>query len=142
MTSDPSNAPPCALVVDDDSMIRMDAVDILEEAGFTTFEAASGDKALIVLEQHHAGVTLLFTDVQMPGAHDGFALARKVAEAYPHISIVVASGQTKPGPDDMPDGARFIGKPFSAKIVHRHLHEVLPDEQKPDPLRKNILLER
>lgn len=136
MTPDPSNASPCALVVDDDGMIRMDAVDILEDAGFTTFEAASGDKALLVLEKHHACMTLLFTDVQMPGAHDGFALARKVASAYPHISIVVASGLTKPGPNDMPDGAHFIAKPFSAKIVHRHLHEVLPDEQKPDPLRK------
>ncbi|MGU3422944.1 response regulator [Methylobacterium sp. D54C] len=78
MTPFPSNAPPYALVVDDDSMIRMDAVDILEEAGFTTFEAASGDKALIVLEQHHACVTLLFTDVQMPGEHDGFALSSDI----------------------------------------------------------------
>nr|WP_244625722.1 response regulator [Methylobacterium mesophilicum] len=117
-------------------MVRMAAVDILEEAGFTTFEAASGDKALLVLEEHHACLTLLFTDVQMPGVHDGFALARKVASTYPHISIVVASGQIKPGPNDLPDGAHFIGKPFSARIVHHHLHEVMPDEQKPDPLRR------
>jgi len=136
MTDVPSNASPCALVVDDDGMIRMDAVDILEEAGFTTFEAASGDKALILLEAHHACLSLLFTDVQMPGEHDGFALARKVSVAYPHISIVVASGRIEPGPADMPVGACFIGKPFSAQIVHRHLHEVLPDEQKPDPLRR------
>jgi CheY-like chemotaxis protein len=127
---------PCALVVDDDGLIRMDAVDILEQAGFTTFEAQTGDKALVVLEEHHACITLLFTDVQMPGDHDGFALARKVADAYPHISIVVASGLVTPGPDDLPEGARFIGKPFSARIVHHHLHEVLPDEQKPEPLRK------
>lgn len=136
MTDAPSNASPCALVVDDDMLIRMDAVDILEEAGFMTFEAPTGDQALQVLEDQHACVTLLFTDVQMPGAHDGFALARKVANAYPHISIVVASGHIKPGPGDLPDGARFIAKPFSAEIVHHHLHEVLPDDQKPDPLRK------
>lgn len=136
MTQTSSTASPCALVVDDDGMVRMAAVDILEEAGFTTFEAESGDKALLVLEEHHACMTLLFTDVQMPGLHDGFALARKVANAYPHISIVVASGQTKPGPNDLPDGAHFIAKPFSVDIVHHHLHEVLPDDQKPDPLRK------
>lgn len=132
----PSDDRPCALVVDDDALIRMDAVDILEQAGFTTFEAASGDKALVVLEEHHACVMLLFTDVQMPGQHDGFALARKVAEAYPHIAIVVASGLITPGPNDLPEGARFIAKPFSAQIVHHHLHEVLPDEHKPDPLRR------
>ncbi len=97
MTQTSSTTSPCALVVDDDGMVRMAAVDILEEAGFTTFEAESGDRALLVLEEHHACVTLLFTDVQMPGLHDGFALARKVANAYPHISIVVASG--RPGPD-------------------------------------------
>jgi len=136
MTHASSNASPCALVVDDDGMVRMAAVDILEDAGFTTFEAASGDKALLVLEEHHACVTLLFTDVQMPGVHDGFALARKVARTYPQISIVVASGQAKPGPNDLPDGARFIGKPFSVDIVHHHLREVLPDEQKPPSLRK------
>jgi hypothetical protein len=72
----------------------------------------------------------------MPDHHDGFALARKVAEAHLHISIVVASGLVEPGPNDMPEGARFIAKPFSARIVHHHLHEVLPDEQKPEPLRK------
>ncbi|MEL6059508.1 response regulator [Methylobacterium sp. DCY52] len=136
MTHASSNASTCALVVDDDEMVRMAAIDILEEAGFTTFEAASGDMALLVLEEHHACLTLLFTDVQMPGLHDGFALARKVARTYPHISIVVASGQIKPQPNDLPDGAHFIGKPFSARIVHHHLHEVLPDEQKPDLLRK------
>ncbi len=140
MTDAPSNDPPCALVVDDDSMIRMAAVDILEDAGFTTFEAASGDHALVVLEDSHACITLLFTDVQMPGAHDGFALARKVAQAYSHISIVVASGLAKPGPGDLPDGARFIAKPFSAEIVHHHLHEVLPDDQKPEPLRRQHVL--
>lgn len=134
MNDAPSNTPSCALVVDDDSLIRMDAVDILGDAGFTTFEAASGDQALVVLEDNHACITLLFTDVQMPGSHDGFALARKVAKAYPHISIVVASGLASPGPDDLPEGAHFIAKPFSAEIVHHHLHEVLPDDRKPEPL--------
>ncbi|MDE4909232.1 response regulator [Methylobacterium sp. 092160098-2] len=135
MTHASSNAAPCALVVDDDGMVRMAAIDILEDAGFATFAAASGDTALLVLEEHHACIVLLFTDVQMPGVHDGFALARKVASAYPHVSIVVASGQAKPGPNDLPDGARFIGKPFSVDIVNHHLREVLPDEQKPEPLR-------
>lgn len=114
----------------------MDAVDILEDAGFQTLEAATGDKALELLEQHHQQVVLLFTDVQMPGTHNGFALARKAAEIYPHVSIVVASGQVEPGPDDLPEGARFIGKPFSAKIVHGHLKEVLPDPMKPAPLKR------
>ncbi len=71
----------------------------------------------------------------MPGKLDGFALARSVAASWPHISIVVASGHVKPEPGMMPDKARFIGKPFSASMVHAHLQEILPDAKKPEPLR-------
>lgn len=126
---------PYALVVDDDGLIRMDAMDILAEAGFCTFEASDGDKAMTLLSREHAMIVLLFTDVQMPGSRDGFAVARETASRWPHIAIVVASGQVQPGPGDMPEGARFIGKPFTADMVHDHLREILPDGQKPEPLR-------
>lgn len=126
---------PYALVVDDDGFIRMDAMDILAEAGFRTFEASDGDKAVALLSREHALIVLLFTDVQMPGSRDGFAVARETASRWPHIAIVVASGQVQPGPGDMPEGARFIGKPFTADMVHDHLREILPDGQKPEPLR-------
>ncbi|XYD11844.1 response regulator (plasmid) [Methylobacterium sp. NMS12] len=131
--SDPSA--PYALVVDDDGLIRMDAMDMLQDAGFRTFEASDGDEAMKLLAQRHAVIVLLFTDVQMPGSRNGFAVARETAQRWPHIAIVVASGQVQPGPGDMPEGARFIGKPFTADMVHDHLREILPDGQKPKPLR-------
>ncbi len=135
MTDSPAPSTPYALVVDDDGLIRMDAMDMLEDAGFRTFEASDGDTAIALLAQNHALIVLLFTDVQMPGSRDGFAVARETARQWPHIAIVVASGQVQPGPDDMPHGARFIGKPFTADMVHDHLKEILPDGQKPEPLR-------
>ncbi|MBE7201715.1 MAG: response regulator [Parafilimonas terrae] len=135
MTDSPAPSTPYALVVYDDGLIRMDAMDMLEDAGFRTFEASDGDTAIALLAQNHALIVLLFTDVQMPGSRDGFAVARETARQWPHIAIVVASGQVQPGPDDMPDGARFIGKPFTADMVHDHLKEILPDGQKPEPLR-------
>jgi DNA-binding NtrC family response regulator len=131
----PSQAP-YALVVDDDGLIRMDAMDILADAGFRTFEASDGDRAMTLLGLEHAAIVLLFTDVQMPGSRDGFAVARETASRWPHIAIVVASGQVHPAPGDMPEGARFIGKPFTADMVHDHLREILPDGQKPEPLRQ------
>lgn len=76
-----------------------------------------------------------FTDVQMPGSRNGFAVTCETARRWPHIAIVVASGQVQPGPDDMPAEACFIGKPFTADMVHDHLKETLPDGQKPAPLR-------
>ncbi|MGI4801641.1 MAG: response regulator [Janthinobacterium lividum] len=126
---------PYALVVDDDFLIRMGMVDILENAGFQVLEADHGDAAYALMEVRHQDVVLLFSDVQMPGKLDGFALARAVAASWPHVSIVVASGHAKPGPESMPEKARFIGKPFNTRIVHNHLREILPDGQKPTPLK-------
>lgn len=135
MTDPADPSIPYALVIDDDGLIRMDAMDILQEAGFRTFEASDGDKAIALLAREHALIFLVFTDVQMPGSRDGFAVARETAQRWPHIAIVVASGQAHPGPGDMPEGARFIGKPFTAELVQDHLKEILPDGRKPAPLR-------
>ena len=135
MTDPTDPSAPYALVVDDDGLIRMDAMDILGDAGFRTFEASDGDKAMALLAREHELIVLLFTDVQMPGSRDGFAVARETARRWPHIAIVVASGQAHPGPGDMPEGACFIGKPFTAEMVHDHLQEILPDGRKPAPLR-------
>jgi CheY-like chemotaxis protein len=135
MSLKPDAPAPYALVVDDDALIRMDALDILSEAGFRTFEAVDGDQAIAVLGQHHESIALLFTDVQMPGARDGFAVARETAHQWPHISIVVASGHARPRSGDLPDGARFVAKPFSAELITNHLKEILPDGRKPEPLR-------
>ncbi|MDP4027282.1 response regulator [Methylobacterium sp. NEAU 140] len=127
---------PIAVVVDDDPLIRMDVLGILEDAGFATCEAEDGACGIALLEQTLEGVELLFTDVQMPGGMDGFALTREVARRWPRISIVVASGTMRPGPADLPEGATFIAKPFSAEVVHDHLCELLPRRRQPAPLRE------
>ena len=125
---------PTALVVDDDGILRMDVADILEQVGFRTLEAETGDEAMAVLEQHHLDVTLLFSDVEMPGSRNGFALAREVAVKWPYIAIVIASGRLRPADGELPEGARFIGKPFSAEVVHGHLQEILPEGGQPERL--------
>ncbi|MBD8555089.1 response regulator [Rhizobium sp. CFBP 8762] len=131
------NLTPYALVADDDPLLRMDASDILQEAGFRVHEAAGYDDAVSILKEAGASIQLLFTDVQMPpGQMNGFHLARHCARDWPDIKILVASGQIKPGPGDMPDGAVFVSKPFSSKVIHDRLQELLPDGQKPEPLLK------
>lgn len=129
---------PFALAVDDDAIIRIDACQILEEAGFRCLDAETGDAALDLLRTKHERVVVLFTDVEMPGSVDGFALARHVAETWPHIEIVVSSGGRRPGADEMPDKAVFIPKPFSAEVVHEELRRLLPDGKKPEPLKTAV----
>ena len=74
----------------------------------------------------------------MPGSTNGFALARHVAEPWPWIEIVIASGHVKPAPNDMPEKASFISKPFSTDTVHSHLRKQLPDGKKPPPLKNAV----
>lgn len=108
---------PIALVVDDEPLIRMDTSDMIADEGYAIVEAASADEAYQFLE-HHSSLQLLFTDVQMPGELDGFGLARRVQEQWPHICVIVASGMAKPQPGDLPSNAQFVSKPVSAQLVH------------------------
>ena len=135
MTTETRYPHPLAVVADDNAVIRMNAADILEDAGYTPIEAHHGDHALSMLQQHHPNVQVLFTDVQMPGGQrDGFALAREVSVCWPHIAIVVASGEMHPEPGDLPEGATFISKPFSAELVREHLQKVVAEDVQPLPL--------
>ena len=127
---------PYAFVVDDDAMILMHPLDILEDAGFRTLSSGNGDDALAALKAHDDEVVLLFTDVEMPGSMDGFGLARAVAERWPDIGILVASGRARAEEGDMPDGAVFVAKPFSADVIYDRIHVLLPDGKKPEPLKR------
>lgn len=129
---------PYALVVDDDPLILMTACDILAEAGFRALEAQNVVEAVGALERHHAEITLLFTDVQMPGGRNGFDLARETAARWPETRILVASGEQQPCPGELPAGAVFLSKPFSARIVYNRLQELLPEGQKPEPLKRGV----
>ena len=117
-----------ALVADDDPLIRMDAAVILTEAGFRVLTATGAEDALAILDANGPSIRLLFTDVQMPpGARNGYDLARRCAGDWPKIGILVASGAQPPGPEDLPKGALFIGKPFTADTVKEGLHQLFPD---------------
>lgn len=127
---------PFALVVDDDPIILMDACAILEEAGFRPLEAGNVADALSVLAERADDITLLFTDVQMPGGRDGFELAREACERWPELKVLIASGAATPQSGDLPDNAVFVPKPFTADVIHTRLQELLPDGEKPEPLKK------
>ena len=136
-----NDQPSYALVVDDDHSILMHAIDILETAGFRTLMALDAIEAIGALEAHGNEITLLFTDVEMPGSINGFELARIVAARWPDVAVLVASGNCRPNDGDLPERAVFIGKPFSAEIVHGRVHELLPDGKKPAMLRRVLPLD-
>jgi CheY-like chemotaxis protein len=114
MVLDQSVIPAVVLVVEDEMLLRMRAVDMVEDAGFTSVEAVDADEAVAILESR-SDIALLFTDIQMPGSMDGLALAHAVHERWPPIKIILVSGQLKLTNIEIPADSRFFGKPLDAK---------------------------
>jgi CheY-like chemotaxis protein len=114
---------PVILVVEDDFLLRMDAADIIRDAGFDVLEASNADEAIAVLETR-SDIAVVFTDIQMPGSMDGLKLARAVRGRWPPIKIVTTSGQYVVEATDLPEGGRFLPKPYSATQVSGLLREL------------------
>lgn len=103
----------------------MMATDMLEDAGFSVLEAASADEALEILE-NRSDIGVLFTDMEMPGSMNGFGLADRVAERWPHIRLVITSGRCRPAPRDVPDHGMFVPKPYLVEQVLNAFDKVGP----------------
>ena len=95
MFRDRSAIPQIVLVVEDEFLLRMLAVNMVEDAGYTSIEAADTDEAFAILESR-SDIALLFTDIQMPGSMDGLQLAHEVYKRWPPIKIILVSGQLRP----------------------------------------------
>ena len=91
------------------------AVEVLTEEGFATIEAGSASEALKLCKAQPDAVDVLFTDVRMPGSMDGLELARKVHERWPWMIIVISSGNLSLRGEDLPDGAKFLPKPYDMR---------------------------
>ncbi len=112
---------PLILIVEDDPLIRWSGAATLEDAGFEVLEAANADDALALLELH-GSISVLFTDIDMPGELDGLDLAHIAAHRWPCLHIIVASGRKEPL---MPDNGRFVAKPYMPEQIVRDIDELL-----------------
>jgi CheY-like chemotaxis protein len=99
MPAPPAPAPAAplgkVLVVEDVALIRMTTVDMVEQIGFATAEAADGAEALAVLENDPA-ITVLLTDLGLPGM-SGRQLVEEARRQRPNLKIIVASGYSTEG---------------------------------------------
>jgi YesN/AraC family two-component response regulator len=107
------------LVVEDETLIRLTAIDALEDAGFTVLEAASADDAMDIINEK--SIHFLFTDIQMPGILSGVDLAHAVHRRFPEAGIIVASGRLSPADLNLPPNAQFVAKPYEFADITRRL---------------------
>jgi CheY-like chemotaxis protein len=105
------------LIVEDEMLIRLNLTETLEDAGLSAIGAKDADHALDILE-HRSDVTLMFTDINMPGSMDGLALAKLVKAIWPPIVVMMTSSKM---PDwalcHLPEGVRFFSKPYDTAML-------------------------
>ncbi len=124
MSETPMPARAVVLIVEDEPLVRMMVIELFEDEGFEVLEAASGDQALAIFAERD-DVALLFTDVEMPGSLDGYALAHWVHAHRPAVKTVIVSGRAMPRAGDMPEGATFVGKPYDHDDVMRRIQSIM-----------------
>jgi CheY-like chemotaxis protein len=95
---------PVIVIVEDESLLRLDSAETIEHAGFEVIQAANADEAIAILSAR-LDIHVVFTDIQMPGSMDGLKLAHFVRNRWPPIKIVATSGQVVAGADDLPAGS-------------------------------------
>lgn len=111
------------LVVEDDALLRAEAVDLCIEAGFSTYEARNADQAIHILERH-SEIRVLFTDIEMEGSMDGLRLAHAVRERWPPVSIMVTSGRRNVKSEDLPENGLFFAKPYPPDDIVKALNDI------------------
>src|ERR1700729_3203418 len=113
---------PAVLIVEDEPLVRLCAVETVEAAGFEGIEASNADEAIRILE-NRSDIRVVFTDLHMPGSMDGLKLAHAVRNRWPPIKIIVTSGRELLTERDLPEGGRFLAKPYLPSQIADTLRE-------------------
>jgi two-component system, response regulator PdtaR len=116
--------PAVILVIEDEIMLRELAVEVLQDAGFVALEAGDAKEAVGLLETRQ-DITVLFTDINMPGRMNGLELVHTVRKRWPSIKILVASGDVRPQLPDLPLDSIFLGKPYRGEAVIASLRSLI-----------------
>jgi CheY-like chemotaxis protein len=115
------------LVVEDSTVIRMGALDLVLSAGYEALEARDADEAIRILESRD-DIDLVFTDAQMPGKMDGIKLSHYIRDRWPPVKLMVASGKVILEESSLPLGSRFFSKPYDDHTITDAMARLLSNE--------------
>ena len=114
------------LVVEDEVLLRLVIAEYLRNCGYRVIEAADADEAVLVLKQPDLVVDVLFSDIEMPGSMDGFALAQWSRSNRPGLEVILtgtvpravnaAANLCEEGP---------LPKPYEPQSVHDRIRRLL-----------------
>ena len=100
------------VVVEDEPLVRMEAVDTLQDAGLKVVEFDNADDALDFVLEGPEEVAAVLTDVDLADGSNGLELARTVARRWVHIAVTVTSGKCDGRPSSLPKRIKYVPKPW------------------------------
>lgn len=112
------------LVVEDDAIIRMEALDLVREAGYEALEAINADEAIRILAAR-PDIQLVFMDIEMPGTMDGLKLSHYIRDRWPPVKLIVASGRMIVEDTHLPMDAKFFRKPYDYRTLITTMHDLI-----------------
>jgi len=117
---------PTILVVEDEVLIRLVIADYLRDCGYKVYEAVSGEEAIAILQAPEVSIDVVFSDVEMPGSMDGFALARWVRANKPGMEIILTSGIERSADiaATLCEAGPLMKKPYSSQDVVDRLRQL------------------
>ena len=108
------------LVVEDEPPVRNFVCQLLQRLGYAVLQTANGAEALAVWQQHRGKISLVITDIIMPGGMSGYELAAQLLAQEPRLKIIFTSGYTgnpAAGGIALVEGDNFIRKPFEPEAL-------------------------
>ena len=114
-------------MVEDDADVLTLVVTVLKDLGYDVLSARTGQAGLSVLHHTHA-ISLLLTDVVLPGGMSGQQLVEEVSRLQPGIRVLFMSGYSEnmlSGEGRLRPGVHLIQKPFRRTDLAAKLREVL-----------------
>jgi DNA-binding NtrC family response regulator len=124
--TDKPNLQETILLVEDEVLVRMPIAQYLRDCGYKVIEAVNADEAMTVLLHEETVVDVVFSDIEMPGAVDGFGLAKWIRERRPGLDVLLAGTINR-----TVENAKLlcaqgpVPKPYDAEIVHNHIKRLL-----------------
>jgi DNA-binding NtrC family response regulator len=112
-----------ALVVDDEPFARLSATQVLVDQGYLVLEACHAAEALDLLDRND-DVSIVVTDINMPGEMNGLALAQHIRSRDETMALVVTSGFEAPERAELAPSACFLPKPYAAHALLECVREV------------------
>jgi len=124
--SSESMEPKTVLLVDDESLIREMAEELIRVIGFNVILASGADEALQIMQQKGSSIDVAIVDLIMPKVN-GLVCFQKIREINQSVPIIISSGiaedSTKNTILDM-GAAAFLEKPYSIQSLQRTLEDV------------------